>query len=140
MRQQYILAHKPARMGAIQAVQDAPDGYVVEIKEPTRKLSQNAKFHAILTDISRQAQYIGKKRSIEFWKGLFVSGWQIATGEKPDIVPGLEGEFINIRESTATMSVRNLSSLMEYVIAWAIDNGIQLTDPVPDEYADWAKR
>jgi hypothetical protein len=42
-------------MGAIQAIKDAPDGYVVEIKEPTRKLSQNAKFHAILTDISRQA-------------------------------------------------------------------------------------
>jgi hypothetical protein len=140
MRKQYILAHKPARMGAIQAVQDAPDGYVVEIKEPTRKLSQNAKFHAILTDISRQAQYMGKRRSIEFWKGLFVSGWQIATGQKPEIVPGLEGEFINIRESTTTMSVRKLSSLMEYVIAWAIDNGIQLTDPLPDEYADWAQR
>jgi hypothetical protein len=39
-------------MGAIQAIKDAPYGYVVEIKEPTRKLSQNAKFHAILTDIS----------------------------------------------------------------------------------------
>jgi hypothetical protein len=140
MRKQYILAHKPARMGAIQAVQDAPDGYVVEIKEPTRKLSQNAKFHAILTDISRQAQYMGKKRSVEFWKGLFVSGWQIATGEKPEIVPGLEGEFINIRESTTTMSVIKLSSVMEYVISWAIDNGVQLTDPVPDEYADWAQR
>jgi hypothetical protein len=127
-------------MGAIQAIKDAPDGYVVEIKEPTRKLSQNAKFHAILTDISRQAQYMGKKRSVEFWKGLFVSGWQIATGEKPEIVPGLEGEFINIRESTTTMSVRKLSSMMEYVIAWSIDNGVQLTDPVPDEYADWAKR
>jgi hypothetical protein len=127
-------------MGAIQAVKDAPDGYVVEIKEPTRKLSQNAKFHAILNDISRQAKYMGNKRSVEFWKGLFVSGWQIATGEKPEIVPGLEGEFINIRESTATMSVRKLSSIMEYVIAWSIDNGIQLTDPVPDEYADWLKR
>jgi hypothetical protein len=127
-------------MGAIQAVKDAPDGYVVEIKEPTRKLSQNAKFHAILTDISRQAQYMGKKRSVEFWKGLFVSGWQIATGEKPEIVPGLEGEFINIRESTTTMSVRKLSSVMEYVIAWSIDNRVQLTDPVPDEYTDWAKR
>jgi hypothetical protein len=127
-------------MRAIQAVQDAPDSYVVEIKEPTRKLSQNAKFHAILTDISRQAQYMGKKRSVEFWKGLFVSGWQIATGEKPEIVPGLEGEFINIRESTSTMSVRKLSSVIEYMIAWSIDNGYQLTDPVPDEYADWAKR
>jgi hypothetical protein len=127
-------------MGAIQAVKDAPDGYVVEIKEPTRKLSQNAKLHAILTDISRQAKYMGKNRSVEFWKGLFVSGWQIATGEKPEIVPGLEGEFINIRESTTTMSVRNLSSLMEYMIAWSIDNGVQLTDPVPDEYVDWAQR
>jgi hypothetical protein len=83
---------------------------------------------------------MGNRRSVEFWKGLFVSGWQIATGKNPEIVPGLEGEFINIRESTTTMSVRKLSSMMEYVIAWSIDNGVQLTDPVPDEYADWAKR
>jgi hypothetical protein len=83
----------------------------------------------MLSDISRQAQYMGQKRSVEFWKGLFVSGWAIATGQRPEIVPGLEGEFIAIRESTASMSGKRLASVMEYIEAWAINEGVRFTAP-----------
>lgn len=102
-------------------------GKVVTLRDPTRTLEANAKLHAMLTDIARQAKYMGKPRTVEFWKGLFVSGWQIATGQKAEIVPGLEGEFINIRESTATMSGKKLHSVIEYVNAWCAMNDIKLS-------------
>lgn len=121
----FRLVHEPARIGAANFAMHAPEGWVVTFAEPTRSLEMNAKLHAMLTDISRQAQYMGNARTVEFWKGLFVSGWQIATEQKPEIVPGLEGEFINIRESTATMSGRKLSGVIEYVNAWAAMNGIR---------------
>ena len=124
-----------ARAAACRQVMSAPVGYVVRITPQTRSLDQNAKLHAMLTDISKQAKYLGAQRDIEFWKGLFVSGWQIATGERPEIVPGLEGEFINIRESTTTLGVRRMASLIEYVTAWAVSNGVRLTEPeieIPD--------
>lgn len=60
----------------------------------------------MLSEISKKATYHGKARNIEFWKGVFVSGWQIATNQHPEIISGLEGELINIRESTATLSVK----------------------------------
>ena len=124
-----------ARKAACREVLAAPEGHIVRITPETRSLDQNAKLHAMLTDISRQAKYLGAKRDVEFWKGLFVSGWQIATGEKPEIVPGLEGEFINIRESTTTIGIRRMASLIEYVQAWAAMNGVVMSDSVPERFA-----
>ncbi|WP_421566017.1 recombination protein NinB [Ochrobactrum sp. EDr1-4] len=46
-----------------------------------------------------------KPRKPEEWKVLLVSGHSVATKQQAEIVPGLEGEFINICESTARMSV-----------------------------------
>lgn len=128
MKRVYRLVHSTARQRAIQDVQGAPEGFVVTVSEPTRSLDQNARLHAMLHDISQQSEYMGKRRTIEFWKGLFVSGWQIATNQKPEIVPGLEGEFINIRISTTSLGVRALGSVMEYVSAWAASNGVRFTE------------
>lgn len=128
MKRLFRLVHTQARKGAIEAISQAPDGYIVEVKEPTRNLEQNAKLHALIADVSKQADYMGKRRCIEFWKGLFVSGWQIATGQKAEIIPGLEGEFINIRESTTTLSVKRMACLIEYVQAWAVMNEVITND------------
>jgi len=95
-------------------------------KKDTRSLDQNAKFHALCQDVSEQAEWMGKKLSMEAWKVLFVSGHSVATGVGAEVVPGLENEFVNIRESTAKMSKSRLSSLMEYCLAWCADNGIKL--------------
>jgi hypothetical protein len=129
----FKFAHKEARRRAADFCLSAPDGWVARFSEPTRSLDQNAKLHAMLTDISRQLTYHGSQRSVEFWKGLFVSGWQIATGEKPEIVPGLEGEFINIRESTTTLTVRRMASLIEYIMAYGSSNGVVWSDDVISE-------
>lgn len=132
------LTGEAAKKAACREILAAPEGYIVRITPETRTLDQNAKLHAMLTDISRQSKYLGAKRDVEFWKGLFVSGWQIATGEKPEIVPGLEGEFINIRESTTTLGIRRMASLIEYIQAWGAMNEIRFTEPaavVPDRWA-----
>lgn len=140
MRQKIILklTGEAAKKAACREILAAPVGHIVRITPETRSLDQNAKLHAMLTDISKQAKYLGAKRDLEFWKGLFVSGWQIATGERPEIVPGLEGEFINIRESTTTLGVKRMASLIEYVTAWAVSNGVRLTEPEAEVSERWA--
>ena len=118
----FILAHDEARRRAIAAVQQAPDGYVVRVDEPTRSLEQNAKFHALCHDM-RGTPWYGKARSADDWKTLFVSGHTIATGGIAEVIPGLEAEFVNIRESTARMSKARASSLIEYTHAHIITVG-----------------
>lgn len=127
MKSVYILqpSPHPARRNAQQAIQTAPDGMVVTISEPRRNTEQNAKFHAICSDLARSGlEWAGKRRTSDQWKVLLVSGHAIATKEGAEMVPGLEGEFVNIRESTALMSVRRSSSLIEYAIAFCVDRGV----------------
>ena len=101
-----------------------------------RTLSQNGKFHAICGDVEKSGfSYLGKARSAQQWKVLFVSGHAIATGESVEMVPGLEGEYVNLRESTAAMLKERKSSLIEYTLAWCAMNDVRLTtsEVVPDE-------
>ena len=68
MRRYFVLAHELARRNASQAVLEAPTGYAVEIKPITRSLAQNAKLHALITDIAKALEWAGAKRDVETWK------------------------------------------------------------------------
>lgn len=123
----FRLVHDQARRGVAEFVQYAPDGWVVTFSEPTRSLDQNAKFHAICADVRKAgAKWMGRELTDQQWKVLFVSGHAVATGIGADVIPGLEGEFVNIRESTASMSKKRGASLIEYVLAWCAENEIML--------------
>lgn len=100
------------------------ESIVVEVRGKKRSDEQNAKLHAMLSDIAKQKTFNGQKLGIDQWKTVFVSGHRIATGGQAEMAIGLEGEVINLRESTAKMSVRRLASLIEYIEAWATDNGV----------------
>ena len=124
-RRIFRLSHDTARRLAAAQCRLAPEGYIVTIQEPTRSLEQNSKFHAICSCVAKSGtKWAGKERTVEQWKILLVSGHAVATKLGAEIVPGLEDEFVNIRESTARMSVKRLSSLIEYAQAWCADKNI----------------
>lgn len=126
MKQVFYLRHLEARRRAEQAVREAPEGYRVCVEPEKRSLEQNAKFHAICSDLAKSGlTWGGKQRDMAAWKTLLVSGHAVATKLGADMVPGLEGEFVNLRESTALMSGKRASSLLEYAQAFCAMNGIQ---------------
>lgn len=129
MKQLFILRNEAIRRRAMEAVWNAGDNYRVVISEENRTLEQNAKFHAITSDIARSGHHwLGKKRTAAEWKVLLVSGHAVATKEGSEIVPGLEGEFVSLRESTALMSKKRGASLIEYTLAFAAMNDIRINE------------
>ena len=114
----FVMAHDQARQRAQQAIQSAPEGYVVTIKEPTRNLEQSAKFHAICADCSKHILFAGHMRTPAQWKMLLISGHAIATKQGSEMCPGIEGEWLNLRESSAAMSKKRMCSLIEYSTAF----------------------
>ncbi|HEX7687559.1 MAG TPA: recombination protein NinB [Burkholderiaceae bacterium] len=125
MERTFRLVHPIARANAIEAIRQAPDGYAVTIKPRRRSLDQNAKFHAICSDLERSGlAFRGKARTSAQWKAILISGHAIATQQECEVVEGIEGEVINLRESSAAMSVQRGSSLIEYAIAFCAMNGI----------------
>lgn len=98
----------------------------VAIKPATRSLDQNAKFHALCHDLAKsRLPWAGKPRSLEQWKAILVSGHAVATGQGGEVIPGIEGEFVAIRESTAQMSKARSSSLIEYAQAFCAANEVE---------------
>ena len=130
MKQLFRLVHDMAKKRAIAAIEALSlDGWIIEIREATRTLEQNAKFHAMCGDIAKSPlQWAGKRRTARQWKVLLVSGHAVVTNEASEIIPGLEGEFINIRESTALMSKRRGSSLIEYTLAFGTKHEVKWSD------------
>lgn len=130
-RDRFVLINDQVRRNAVDAIIRAAAGSAVTIGPATRSLDQNAKFHAICTDLARsQMTWAGKRRCAEEWKVLLVSGHTKATEGEVEFVPGLEGEFVNIRESTARMSVKRAASLITYAIAFCDANGVHLTETI----------
>ena len=125
----FRLVHDRVRKLAQEAIGSAPEGFIVRIEPETRTGEQNAKFHAICGDIAKSKYpWAGKPRTAAQWKVLLVSGHAIATKEGAEVLPGLEGEFINLRESTALMSKKRGSSLIEYSLAFCATNGIVISE------------
>ena len=126
-KQTFIMSHDLARARAVEAVKAAPAGFSVTVAEPRRSGDQNAIFHALCGDIAKSGlKWMGKPRSKNQWKVLLISGHAVATNEGSEVVPGIEGEFVNIRESSADMSKSRGTSLIEYTMAFAASHGIEL--------------
>lgn len=102
---------------------------VLTVESEKRTSEQNKKFHAICRDYARSGvKFAGRQRTEGQWKVLLISGHAAATGDGAEVVAGLEGEFVNVRESSAEMSKQRGSSLIEYCIATAVRMDVPLTE------------
>lgn len=121
---------------ARRAVEGAPEGYVCVVRPPKRSLDQSAKFHAICADFAKSGFVwpqpgIAKHRTADEWKFLLVSAHAVATKVPGELMLGLEGERVMLRPSTAAMSVAEMTSLIEYCLAFAAQRGIPLRETTP---------
>lgn len=123
-RQVYTLVHQGARQRAAQAVLAAPEGHVVIISESKRSLEQNAKLWPLLTEVSRQVDWYGKKLAPEDWKNVFT-----ASVRKLEVVPNLDGTgFVALGQSSSQMSKREFSELIELIQAFGAERGVEFAE------------
>ena len=120
----FFLVHDVARRNALQAVQDAPEGYCVEVKEKTRTLEQNSKMWPMLGDVARQVDWYGQKLTSKEWKDVFS-----AVLKKQKVVPGIEGGFVVLGTRTSKMPKSEMSELIELMYAFGAERGVQWSDP-----------
>ena len=103
---------------------------VLELKPETRSLAQNRRLWAMLTDISQQVDWYGKKLTQEDWKHVFT-----ASLKKLDVVPNLDGTgFVALGMSTSKMTRAEMCDMQTLMEAFGADKGVKFT--APDEYID----
>jgi len=95
---------------------------VLEIKPSTRSLEQNARLWAMLTDISKQVDWYGRKLSPDDWKHVFS-----AALKKQDVVPGLDGGFVVLGLSTSKMTKAEMCDLQTLMEAFGAEKGVRFS-------------
>jgi hypothetical protein len=101
---------------------------IVECRTETRTLAQNSRLWAMLTDISKQVDWYGRKLTPEQWKHVFT-----AALSKQDVVPGIDGGFVVLGKSTSKMTKVEMSELQDLMEAFGAERGVKFTAP---EYVD----
>jgi len=105
------------------------------MEDKIRTPDQNARLHAMLGDISKQVEWHGQKFKVGVWKRLCVASWLRECGEKPLMIPAIDGCGVDIIfEKTSKLSVKKTSELIEWVYAFGAEEGVVWTEKIPEEY------
>ena len=97
---------------------------VLEVKPSTRSFQQNARLWAMLTDISKQIDWYGRKLSPDDWKHVFS-----AALKKQDAVPGIDGGFVVLGLSTSKMTKAEMCDLQTLMEAFGAERGVRFSAP-----------
>ena len=132
-RRFFVLAHEQARAGAMRAIHEAADGFVVKIEPPAKSREQENKYHAMIGEIARHWRFMGHKVDADDAKRLLVDAFAKAMRDAGTplhhdgrVVPSLDGErVVQLGIQTSKFYTAEASEFIEFLGAWAAVNGIE---------------
>ena len=120
MTQTVILRGEAQRHLAKRLIDSAPVDAVVTIRAAKRTLDQNAKMHAMLSDISR-AKPEGRMMTPDLWKSAFMN----ACGHQVQFMNGLDGGApFPIGFKSSRLSKAEMSDLIESIYEYGARHGV----------------
>ena len=96
----------------------------IEVKKSTRSIEQNSRLWAMLSDVSKQVDWYGRKLSPEEWKHVFT-----AALKKQDVVPGIDSGFVVMALSTSKMTKGEMTELQDLIEAFGAQQGVRFAAP-----------
>lgn len=126
--QTIILSGPYSRQRAHQLIERAPDGLVVNVRQPKRSDDQNAKMWAMLSDISR-AKPEGRRHTPDDWKAIFMHacGWEV------QFVEGLDGRPFPQGFRSSQLNKGQMADLITFIGAYGDQHGVVWTNEAREE-------
>lgn len=133
-RKPFFLVHMEARRNAAAYCMSAPDGYMVVFSEPAKKRAQEEKYHAMIGEIAKQVEHIGRKWDGESMKRLLLDEFadEMRLAGTPlhgdgSVVPSLDGRrIVQLGIQSREFSVHEASAFIEFLYAFAAQRGVVL--------------
>lgn len=101
----------------------------LDCKPETRSSAQNSRLWAMLTEISHQVDWYGKKLSPEDWKHVFSSSLR-----KLEVVPNLDGTgFVALGLSTSRMTRAEMSDMQTLMESFGAERGVRFAAQIDPE-------
>jgi NinB protein len=124
-KHQFKLVTPRVRQNAVAAINAAPNGYYVTVTPPRRSLDQNAKLHAMITDIMLQSNL---PYGIDVWKTLLMDDVARETGDldfKVKTLPALNGtDYVVMGHKTSRLTMAQMAVLIEACYRYGAQNGV----------------
>jgi hypothetical protein len=109
-------------------IDGADAGWIMTIKEPTRTNDQNARFWAMLTDLSEQKPE-GVEETAAGWKFLVMN----AAGHECQFMMGLNRRPFATGFRSSQLSVSEMRDLMTWMEVYGAEHGVVWSEPNPYE-------
>ncbi len=117
----YRLVNDIVRMNASKAAQQAPAGYVCEIRPETRRDAQNRLLWPLIADIQAQVPDMAKF-SADDVKLRFLN----ALGQEMRFLPELDGGgMFPVGQRSSTLTVAQFSALCELLFKYGAEQGVK---------------
>jgi hypothetical protein len=104
---------------------EAPDGWIVQIKPPTRSLDANAAMWLVLDAFSKQLQWpvngVLEWLTPEEWKDLLSAAFKRETVR---VAMGLDGGMVMLGLRTSKLPKAVFSEMLEFMHATAVQRGV----------------
>jgi hypothetical protein len=97
--------------------------FKLTIGEETRSLPQNSRMWAMLGEVAKQVEWHGQKLDADDWKNVFT-----ASLKKQRAVPGIDGGFVVLGQSTSKMSKAELGEVMDLIDAFGAQHGVTFSE------------
>lgn len=134
----FLLRDDRIRRNCIEAIQQLPSSpdkpLQITIQEDTRSLAQNRMLWSCLHDISQQVVWYGRKMDAESWKHVFS-----AALKQQETVPGINGGFVVLGQSTSKMRVSEMRDLITIIHAFGAEQNVRFSDESA-RAVEWANR
>lgn len=102
----------------------------------TRTLDQNAKLWPMLTDISQQVTWYGKKYSKDDWKTILTGSYR-----RSEFVPNVDGSgFVVLGMSTSKMNRKVFSDLIEFIYSFGASQGVKWSEKSEAVYQEYSEK
>ena len=100
----------------------------LEVKAESKTRDQEEMYHTLIGKIAKEAQHQGAQWDAESWKRFLIDQWAHDTGKKAGrVAPSLDGErVVQLGLQSRKFTKEEGSEFIEFLFAWATQNGIDL--------------
>jgi hypothetical protein len=136
-RRTFVLAHDHARNNAAAFSQVAPEGWLVVFSEPKKKRIQEEKYHAMIGDIARQVEHIGRTWHQDDMKRLLIDEFadEMRAAGTPlhhdgRVIPSLDGRrIVQLGIQSSEFYVKEAAQFIEFLYAFGAARDVRWSEP-----------
>jgi hypothetical protein len=136
----FFLVHAEARNNAARFCMEAPAGWMVVFSEPVKKRIQEEKYHAMIGDIARQVEHIGRKWDDDDMKRLLIDEFadEMRAAGTPlhhdgRVIPSLDGRrIVQLGIQSRDFYVKEAAQFIEFLYAFGAARDVKWSEPAYD--------